>query len=246
MHRFFVLGSPGESGSTTITGDDARHATKVLRLREGDRFIAVVAGKGQYIARITSAGPHEVQALIEASLERDVEPATLVWLFQGMPKGDKMEMIIQRCTEIGVAAIVPVESSRVVARPDGKRVLSRIQRWRKIALEAAELAGRTHVPEIMEPVSFEESLRMAAGFDVRLMPWEEESARAIGPVLRERGPGRVSLLIGPEGGFSEDEARDALNAGVLPVTLGPRMMRTENAGAVALSIILYEYGDMGR
>ncbi len=244
MHRFFVT-PPGGDAQVTIHGADARHATRVLRLAGGDRFIAIVEGQGQFIARITSAEPLKVIAVLERPFEALTEPATDVWLFQCMPKTDKMDAIIQRATEIGASAIVPVMSSRTIPRPDNERQQARYARWRKIAVESAELSGRLRVPQVVEQVLFARALEMARDFDLRLMPWEQERARSMKQVLVDVRPSRVFLLIGPEGGFSEQEAAQAIEEGVLPVTLGPRMMRTENAGAVALSLILYELGDMG-
>lgn len=244
MHRFFVM-PPGEDGHIVVQGADARHALRVLRLVEGDRFIAVIEGQGQYVARITGVGPSRVVAEIERPIQAATEPRTDVWLFQCMPKADKMDAIIQRATELGAAAIVPVMSSRTVPRPDSEQARSRYARWRKIAVEASELSGRLRVPTVAGQVSFAQALEMSRDFEIRLMPWEQEHARSLREALGGLRSPRVFLMIGPEGGFSEQEAREALHAGVLPVTLGPRMMRTENAGAVALAIILYELGDMG-
>lgn len=244
MHRFFVM-PPGEDGRVMVEGADARHAQRVLRLVEGDRFIAVIEGQGQFIARIAGTGPLKISAVVERAVEAATEPGTEVWLFQCMPKADKMDAIIQRATEIGVAAIVPVLSSRTVPRPDTEGSRTRRARWRKIAVESAELSGRLRAPQVAEQVDFARALEMSRDFDLRLMPWEQERARSLRQALGGARPSRVFLLIGPEGGFSEQEAAQALEEGVLPVTLGPRMMRTENAGAAALSIILYELGDMG-
>lgn len=244
MHRFFVI-PPGDDGRVVIHGADARHAQRVLRLVEGDRFIAVIEGQGQYIARITGAGPSKVVAVIEQPIEAATEPETQVWLFQCMPKAEKMDAIVQRATELGVAGIVPVSSSRTVPRPNGENAQSRYSRWRKIATESSELSGRLRVPEVTGLVSFAQALEMSREFDIKLMPWEQERCTSLKQSLAGPRPARVFLMIGPEGGFSEEEAAQALAAGVLPVTLGPRMMRTENAGAAALAIILYELGEMG-
>lgn len=245
MHRFFVQRPHGNAGTVELTGQDAKHAVRVLRLAEGDSFIAVVDGDGQYLARIIEAEPRRVRAVLEGSISRLTEPRTKVTLFQGLPKGDKMDAIVQRCTEIGVQEIVPVISDRTVAYLDTERTPGRLERWHRIAVKAAELSGRTHVPKIRPAIKFSEALKMSSAFDLRLMPWEEERSRSIRQVLRESSAESVFLLIGAEGGFNAREADEALRAGVLPVTLGPRMMRTENAGAVALAIILYEFGDMG-
>jgi 16S rRNA (uracil1498-N3)-methyltransferase len=252
LHRFFVA-PPGDDRLVAIRGADARHAQRVLRLVEGDRLVAVIEGQGQYIARITGKGPSSVVALLESPIETAPEPRAEVWLFQCMPKADKMDLIVQRATELGASGIVPVTSSRTVPRHDSVKPGGRLARWRKIALEAAELSGRLRVPEVPEQVSFLRALEMARDFGIRLMPWEQERAMSLRQALGSPRPEpscgpqrpRVFLMIGPEGGLSEQEAAQALEAGVAPVTLGPRMMRTENAGAVALAIILYELGDMG-
>lgn len=244
MHRFFVPGPPDSNGGVSLTGKDAKHATRVLRLREGDTFLAVVPPDRQYIARIVESGTYIVRAVIEAPVERVTEAPIEVWLYQGLPKGDKMDLVVSRVTELGIAGVVPVITDRTVVRPEPERAHSRVDRWRKIAREAAELCGRTHVPKVMEPLDYSSVLEASTGFELKLMPWEQEQSRGIKTVLRQSQASRVFLLIGPEGGFTEREASEALRKGILPVTLGPRMMRTENAGAIALAMIMYELGDM--
>ncbi len=244
MHRFFVPAHSGEHDDVLLCGQDAKHAVKVLRLREGDRFIAVDPGREQYVARIVEAGVREVRAVIEGVVDIRTEPPVDVWLYQALPKADKMDHVVSRSTELGVRAIVPVLTDRTVVRPEQDRLESRLRRWQKIAEQSAELAGRTSCPQIATPVPYAEALRNSAAHALRIMPWEEERARGIKSVLRGSSARSAFVLIGPEGGFTRREADEAMGAGVLPVTLGPRMMRTENAGAVVLAMIMYELGDM--
>ncbi len=234
MHRFLV---PDLVESRRISGDDNQHLYKVLRLRAGEK-IEVFDGKGkQFLAELEKAGPTESSfSVIEELPSR--EPVCRVVLYQGIPaKTEKMELIIQKCTEIGVHAVVPVMMERSTNRKgyDEKR----LARFRKIAVEAAKQCGRAWIPEIREPVALSEVFPLVDGNF--LMPYEEggESLRKVLP--RE---GSLSVLIGPEGGIAEQEAEEMLRRGAVRIGFGPRILRTETAGMAALSMILLLQGDM--
>lgn len=266
MPRFFVPADALGAETVAIVGDDAGHIARVLRMGPGDTVIAIAPGGEEYEVEISEAAPGRVAGRILRRVDRRVEPSVRVTLVQGLPKGDKMELIIQKCTELGVFRIIPAGTERSIVRLDSKKAEGRRERWQKIAREAAEQSGRTAVPEVAGVTDLAGALRMFAGAHcgpgphrgpgdgtggqgarpLGLIPWEEEKSLGLKTALRRTG--RVSdvwLFIGPEGGFSPQEARSAREAGIIPVTLGPRILRTETAGMVALTMVLYEIGDLG-
>lgn len=238
-----------------ITGQDARHIVRVLRLGPGDE-IEVVDGTGaERRGLITWAASDEVQLTLAEGNDVCREPSVFISLLQGVPKGDKMDEVIRRNTEVGVGRFVPVVTERTVARPDPTAAPRRVERWRRIAREAAKQSGRQRVPDVLDIMSFQEALafiRLSAeacageGDDhLTIMPWELERSRGIREVLRERSGARdIFVLIGPEGGFSREEVGQAVECGAVTCGLGPRILRTETAGLVVASVILYEAGEM--
>jgi 16S rRNA (uracil1498-N3)-methyltransferase len=222
--------------------EDSEHIVRVLRLGVGAR-ITVCDGHGtDYLCEIARAekGITEVKAI--SSEPCVAEPKTKITLFQGLPKADKMELVIQKCVEIGVHEIVPVVMERTENR---NRKTDKITRWNRIAESAAKQAGRGIVPKVREVVSFRESLEMASGFANKIAAYEGEKERSIKSYLTVAAdtpvrPSDIALFIGPEGGFSENEVKALYNAGTATVSLGKRILRTETAGMVALAVILYE------
>jgi 16S rRNA (uracil1498-N3)-methyltransferase len=253
MQRYFVAADQLQHNTATITGDDAHHIMRVMRAREGDVIIVANGVDRTVEAAITSMEKDRVTASILRELGMGSEPGVRVWLAQSLPKGDKLETVIQKCTEIGVARIVPFLSERTVVQYDAKKEAKRLDRWHKIAKEAAEQAHRSVIPDISTPLSFRELLKLSQTADLRLFCYEKEAGTQLRDVLGEwvkRLPDAASgkavvVMVGPEGGFSEREASEAEENGFLPVGLGSRILRTETAGMVALTCILYETGEMG-
>lgn len=246
MARFFVQNDSVEENMITITGPDVRHISKVLRLVPGDK-IGVSTGNGrEFEAVIREITTKEVISEIVTEKQVSTEAPVRVNLYQGLPKGDKMELIIQKSTEIGVSRIIPVISERTVVKLDGKKAGERRQRWQRIAEEAAKQSRRTAIPQVEEPVKFEAALQGLRENELVIMPWEEQKSGGIKQLLKNNaGVAEISIFIGPEGGFSQREARAASEKGVHLITLGPRIMRTETAGIVTAAITLYELGDLG-
>lgn len=254
MPRFFVPGEIEPGSMVVLDGRDARHVQRVLRLGPGDEIEIIDSTGREYRACIARASGEQVAASVETE-GRQVcrEPSVFITILQGLPKGDKMDEVVRRNTEIGASRIVPVITERSVARPDPSGAAKRVERWRRIAREASKQAGRRRVPEVLDIASFQDSLRYAASETERtghdglfLMPWELESSRGIRDVLRDRpGAREVLCFIGPEGGLSHDEVRQAVHLGAITCGLGPRILRTETAGLVVSSLILYEAGEMG-
>ena len=241
MHRFFA--EPSEVGEKEIrlTGADVNHIRKVLRMREGEEIL-ISDGQGRdFHCRIEAIEEEEVTAQILWVLDGNAELASDITLFQGLPKGDKMEFIIQKCVELGVARIVPVNTKRTIVKLDAKKEQARIKRWSGISESAAKQSGRGRIPEVTGVKSFAEALEEAKKLNMCLIPYELARDMAqTREVLSSIKPGMsVGIFIGPEGGFEEEEVEQAEAAGARPITLGRRILRTETAGMAVLAMLVY-------
>ena len=237
MNRFYVLPEFISQNTVTITGQDVNHIKNVLRLRTDDRIICF-DGKGmEYLCSITGIEKDSVRTEIISSKKADTEPAVKITLAQGLPKSSKMDYIIQKSVELGVFKIIPLITERAVAKGE------KIERWRKIAKESSEQCGRAMIPEISPVLNFKEFLNISTHFDLKLIPWENEKQISLKSVLKEHpNTNSIALLIGPEGGFSAQEVKEAVEKGFKPVSLGKRILRTETASLAALAMISYEMG----
>jgi 16S rRNA (uracil1498-N3)-methyltransferase len=218
---------------------DAHKVTHVLRKHAGDRIVVIDSAGSVFDAVVEDEG----SVRLNARIARPTEPAVEVTLAQAIPKGQKMDYVVEKTTELGVARIVPVRSRRVVGATTGA---GKVERWRRIAKSAAEQCGRSRIPAIDDGITWEALVATFPAYDAVLFPWE-----GVEPIpLRERLPAllseatRVLVIIGPEGGFASDEASIAIDAGAAPIALGPRIFRTETAGIVVLSVVRYETGDL--
>ncbi|MFD2612723.1 16S rRNA (uracil(1498)-N(3))-methyltransferase [Paenibacillus gansuensis] len=249
MQRYFVAPEQFTDDEVRITGDDAHHLTRVMRARTGEQVICSDGQEREALVEITEILAGTVTARIIEKLPMDAEPAVEVWVAQSLPKGDKMETVIQKCTEIGASRFLPFLSERTVVQYDAKKEAKRLDRWNKIAKEASEQAHRNRVPEVTAPYSWKQLLQMAGEFDLALICYEKEQGLRFRERLRmaaaEHRLNKVLLLIGPEGGFSENEIAQAESSGVHSISLGKRILRTETAAMAALTCILYETGEMG-
>lgn len=245
MQRYFVSQNAITGDTVTISGDDVKHIVRVMRMAAGDEVI-VCDGSGQaFRVELTDLGD-TVQGRIVENVAKDPEPAVKITLAQGLPKGDKMELIVQKGTEVGIADFLPLDMARCIVQYDAKKEAKRRERWQKIAKEAAEQAHRNLIPDVREGVTFKQWLKTVAAYDLVVVPYEREEARGLQEVLTNHPEIKsVCILIGPEGGIAEDEIEQALAAGALPVTLGPRILRTETAGLVAATCVFYHYGEIG-
>ncbi|MBT9133991.1 MAG: Ribosomal RNA small subunit methyltransferase E [Firmicutes bacterium] len=250
MPRFFLSpmnlrddANPSDSG--VITGKEAHHLIAVHRHVVGD-VIEVVSGAQVFRAVITGVSAGEVSVMFTEQL---VSPETKleVTLLQGMPKGDKLEFIIQKAVELGVVRVMPVACSRSIATLPHAKAAARVTRWQAIASEAAKQSGRAIVPEIGLPLDFSLAVAQATA-SLKLVAYEVDG-HGLKEVLRRTSAGgsigSVVCLVGPEGGLSRDEVDRAHAYGFIPVTLGPRILRTETAALALLSTVMYELGDMG-
>jgi len=248
MNRFFVPQACLENGVTVaITDDqDVKHIRKVLRLRPGNS-LEVADGKGrEAVAVITDLSDAAVTVKIEAILELQRESPLEITLFQALPKGPKLETVFQKNTEIGVAAFVPVISERCVVRiSDLEAERKKHVRWQAIIDEAAKQSKRGTLPRLEKLVDLKTAAAVLGAYDLVLVPHTGSGVVVLNEALPKGTVRRVAVFIGPEGGFTDEEAGKLAEAGAIPVTLGPRILRTETAGFVISSILQYVYGDMG-
>ena len=242
MPRFFVEEPAMGEDSITITGGDVNHIKNVLRMSVGDK-ICVINGQNnkEYYCEITAVGNDAVDTRICEIRESDQELGNEIVLFQGLPKSDKMELIIQKAVELGVHTIVPVSTDRTVVKLDAKKEANKRKRWMSISESAAKQSGRLRIPEVTPVVSYREALEMAKKMDVRLIPYElAEGMEKTRELMSSIQPGQsVAVFIGPEGGFESSEIEKAMEIGAWPITLGKRILRTETAGLVTLAMLVY-------
>jgi 16S rRNA (uracil1498-N3)-methyltransferase len=244
MHRFFLTPSDFAHEQVTFPPETARQMHLVLRLKPGETVIVLDGEGNEYDVEITELDSQSAVGRVTSQRLSTSEPKTRITLLLCLTQREKFEWILQKCTEVGVSEIFPVISSRSLVQ-SGKDITSKFDRWQRILREAAEQSHRGHIPHLREPVRFNEALKLSEiVHDLRLIPWEGETTRGLREVLEKDKSKGVTLLIGPEGGFSEDEVIAAQNAGFLPVSLGPRILRMETAAIAAVVMVLFQRGDM--
>lgn len=246
MPRFFVEEENIKDNIITLYGDDAGHISRVLRSKIGEMLTVCDGSGNDYEAEIIEISDNTVKLEIKATAFSDSEPSVKITLFQGLPKGDKMELIIQKCVELGVYSIIPVNTERSIVKLDKNKEKKKIERWQKVSESAAKQSGRGIVPKIGQVLNFSDALKKALELNMSMIPYELEENRGLKEFLddyRTKGAKTLGIFIGPEGGFAIDEIEKALNSGVLPVTLGKRILRTETAGMTAIANTLF-YLDM--
>lgn len=242
MYQFFVEPSQIQDKKVIITGGDVNHMKNVLRMRVGEE-IAVrngVDGK-EYRCGIEEFAQDQVICSLRFVKEEGVELPSKIYLFQGIPKADKMELIVQKAVELGVYEVIPVAVKRCVVKLDEKKARAKVERWQGIAEAAAKQSKRGVIPAVKNPVTMKEAAAYARELDVKLIPYElAEDMAHTKKIIESIRPGEsVAVFIGPEGGFEEGEISEALAAGIEPITLGKRILRTETAGLTVLSWLMY-------
>lgn len=243
MYQFFVSPEQIQGNRVIISGKDVNHIKNVLRMKSGEEINVKTGMDGkEYRCGILEFTEEEVICELYFVKEEDVELPVRVSLFQGLPKSDKMEWIIQKAVELGVYEIIPVASKRAVVKLDEKKAKSKTIRWQGISEAAAKQSKRAVVPQVTLPMSFREALAYCRNMDVKLIPYElakdmEQTRKAIAGIGKNQS---VAVFIGPEGGFAEEEIKEAKAEGMLPVTLGKRILRTETAGMCVLAFLLYQ------
>ena len=242
MPRFFTPTENVDGNTVKIYGDDARHIARSLRMAEGDVITVANMQGGEYICRLTRIRDEECECEILESREGKTEPPFPITLFMAYPKGDKLETVIQKAVELGASKIVPFESSRCIKRPKADKIDKVRERLNRIATEAAKQCGRAMLPEVCDPVSFKQMLLEAKEAALPLFCYEGDGTRSLKEVLESQSaPERCSVVVGCEGGFSLEEAALAIESGLIPVNLGPRILRCETAPDYVLSAISYRF-----
>jgi 16S rRNA (uracil1498-N3)-methyltransferase len=243
LYQFFVKNEQVEEDQIVITGSDVNHIGNVLRMKPGEKIRVSDASGQAYFCHITKIAADEVTLAIDMRDELGTEFGHRVVLFQGLPKGDKMELIIQKAVELGVAEIVPVSMKNCVVKLDEKKAESKCKRWQAIAESAAKQSKRSVIPTVYAPVSWLEACNMAGRLDVTLVPYENERGMSgtrfqIGAIEDDAS---IGVMVGPEGGFAPEEI--ALTEGrqkMHRISLGRRILRTETAGPATLAMLIYE------
>ena len=243
MYQFFVEPTQIQDKKIIITGKDFNHIKNVLRMKPGEELSVSngIDGK-EYRGIIEEFSEDEVICTLAFVKEDGVELPSKVYLYQGLPKADKMELIIQKAVELGVYEIIPVATKRAVVKLDEKKSKSKIARWQAISEAAAKQSKRAIVPNVAEVLSFKEALKDCQKADIKVIPYElAEGMDKTKEIISSLKPGQdVAIFIGPEGGFDDGEIENAIETGVVPVTLGKRILRTETAGFTILSWIMYQ------
>jgi 16S rRNA (uracil1498-N3)-methyltransferase len=246
MTRFFVPSTQIRDGLVYLEGSDHHHLQTVLRRTVGDE-LRILNGKGEeWVAQIVEMTAQTTIARLSGSIGRQTEPQLKINLVQSLPKADKFEWILQKNTELGVSRFQPFISERSLIKLDAVTKAKKQERWQKIIQEAAEQSGRGIVPPLLPVLEWREFIaRFPKG--LVLLPWEVEQQHSLKDVLGTLTelPEQVSVLIGPEGGFAQEEVTVLQELGAIPITLGPRILRTETAGLVAAAALLYHFGELG-
>lgn len=248
MHKFFTPKENFIDKQAKILGDDVKHLYKVLRLNEGDKIVLNNCNGEEFLANIRTITKQEVIVDIEEKLEINNESEVKIYLFQGLPKAQKMDLIVQKGTELGITKFVPTLTERVDIKLKGE--FKKLDRLNRIALEAAKQSKRTVIPTVSEPISFEDALTNMKALDLVIVPYENAENFGIKTLFNDENIDiskikTVGILVGPEGGFELSEINKLKENGAYIVTLGSRILRTETAGFVATSLVQYELGDLG-
>lgn len=249
MHRFFVSPDCIRADAVTLTGSAARQLAHVLRARPGDRIVVLDDSGWEHLVTLEAVSPDRVFGVVTERLMSRGEPTARITLYQGVLKADKFELVLQKGTELGVSTFVPVLCSRSVpGHGRGGWAANRYERWRRIVTEAAEQSHRGRIPALEKPLEFAAACDGVKG--IAFIPWEREEGTGIKTALnRQRANGLdgspVSVFIGPEGGFTQEEIEYAGARGIEPVSMGNRILRAETAGIAAVALILYELGELG-
>ena len=242
MPRFFVKREYITEDEIKITGDGAYHIARSLRMATGDA-VTVSDGEGaEYLCTLTLIRDEECVCKINSVRESKSEPKSKITLFMGYPKGDKLETVVQKAVELGACRIVPFESSRCIKRPKAEKIEKSTERLNRIALEAAKQSGRGIIPTVFSPVSFDKMIEEAKKCALALFCYEDERGRTVKDIISGIPcPETIACIVGPEGGFSPEEADSVLDAGISSVSLGGRILRCETAPDFILSALSYEF-----
>lgn len=242
MPRFFVEKEAISSGEVTVAGDDAYHIARALRMAVGDRIEVSDCSGTDYVCELTYIRDNECRADILSSAPSGSEPPIEITLYMAYPKGDKLEWVVQKATELGVARICPFEADRVIKRPPKDKMEKTVTRLTRIAHEAAKQSGRSILPTVDPVLSFSAMCEQLSGYDLVLFCYEREGGVSLRDVLKKNGScRRFAVIVGCEGGFTVGEAESIVKSGGVSVGLGPRILRCETAPEYVLAALSYEF-----
>jgi 16S rRNA (uracil1498-N3)-methyltransferase len=245
MPRFYVPNPLIKNGLLKIEGSEARHIRRTLRLRTGDEVVVFNGSSKEYEGPIVEEGPTSVVINIQNIFPTTGESPLEVILAQSLLKGEKMDYLIQKATELGIKEIIPFLSSRSIPILEKSRGLKRFHRWKRIAIEASKQCGRGIAPKIEPLQDYSQMLRVACSGSLRLILWEKKGVKLKEVLKDAKDKTKIFFIVGPEGGLSIEEVEHARKMGFLPVVLGKRILRSETASLCLLSILQYEWGDIG-
>jgi len=243
MHRFFVDKSSFMDDEVLLSKKQVHQIRHVLRMNEGEHIIVLDNTGFEYEVELSTVGKDKTAGTIVEKRRSPGEPLSRLTLYQSLMSRDKFEFVLQKCTEVGVSRFVPVVTERSVVRDTAVKE-SKLRRWRTIIMEAAEQSGRGLIPELRVPIEYRQAIIETEEYDMSLIGCTKRGKELHGSLALVRADGHVSLFIGPEGGFTDEEVESCLEEGAMPVTLGRRILRTETAGVVASALVLYELGEM--
>ncbi len=242
MTRFFAEPEALQPDFLVLTGENAQHA-KVLRLKNGEEVLVCDGAGTECLCTVSDVSPGQISLVVQKRGKSQTEARVAVSVYMAFPKGDKLEHVIQKATELGAYEVVAFPSARCVSRPDEKSLKKKLERWQKIAASAAEQSGRGRIPQVIVLGSYQAALERAAKADRALLFYENEQATTLHMALEEKEWKTVSLLTGPEGGLEPGEVARAMDAGMRVCTLGKRILRCETAPLCALSAVMYAAGE---
>lgn len=248
MRRFISEMMPVVGEEAMVSGQEARHLTRVLRLKPGEDVVVLSGDGREFLARICRIDSDSVALSVLSEHVSTADPSIELTVYLGFLKEKKMDDLVRQLTELGMSRFQPFFARRSVSRPNAARMSSRVGRWEKIAQESIKQCCRGSVPEIRPAISFGEALHLSTGDDVKILFYENESSRKLFPGTqtdRGRVPLKVSVMLGPEGGFTDDEVMTASSAGFDVFSMGPRILKAETATVAACTLVQYVYGDMG-
>ena len=250
MFRFFTEPCHIQGDAASIHGADARHIGRVLRMHPGEKLLLSTGEDWDYLCEITEITKETIFVRVLEENSDGAELETELFLYQALLKSDKLELVIQKAVELGVSGIIPVVTKRTVTRPEEGKLQTRLKRWQAIAEGAAKQSKRRRIPKVFPPVSYREAIEKAGSADVGIIPYELAFGMGVlrkawdAYVKKTGGKGRMAILIGPEGGFEEEEIRAAREAGILPVSLGRRILRAETAAMAVLSYMMLKLEEL--
>ena len=246
LPRLLVAEADLAETGAELRGEQYHHAVRVLRLRVGDRVQIFTAAGREWEGALAELQPDRALVRLDRELPPEPAPAFALTLAQAVGKGEKMDLVVEKCSELGVAGLIPVQSEHTVVRADEQGRRSRRERWQRVAARSAEQCGRRRPLQVELFREAGELAGLVAGYDCCLLAWEQERQRGMGAVLRGRSrPARALAVVGPEGGWSPAEVDQMVAGGAIAVGLGPRVLRTETAGIAVAAVLMYEWGDLG-